>query len=261
MSARDPDRATPGGGDVTDDGFLGGRLRILQPRGGYRAGIDPVLLAAAVPARPGESVLDLGCGVGTAALCLGWRVAELALSGLELQPDYAALARQNAARNGIAFGVHEGDLGQMPPALRRAFDHVIANPPYFAHQGGTPARDAGRETALREATPIALWMASAGRRLRPGGHLTLVQLAERLPDVLAALGPGFGSVVVLPVVPRADRPATRILLRARKGGRGAFRLLSPLVLHEGPAHDGDRESFRPEVSAVLRDGAALAAFG
>ena len=99
------------------------------------------------------------------------------------------------------------------------------------------------------------------RRLRPGGHLTLVQLAERLPDVLAALGPGFGSVVVLPVVPRADRPATRILLRARKGGRGAFRLLSPLVLHEGPAHDGDRESFRPEVSAVLRDGAALAAFG
>ena len=122
---------TDTGADWREDGFLGGRLRIAQPVRGYRAGADAVMLAAACPARPGESVLELGCGAGVALLCLGARVPGLALTGLELQPAYAALARRNAAANGIAARVAEGDLAHMPALLRgESFDHVIANPPY-----------------------------------------------------------------------------------------------------------------------------------
>ena len=153
--------------ETTTDGFLGGRLSILQPRHGYRAAMDPVLLAAAVPARAGEAVLELGCGVGVASLCLGARVAGLRLAGVERQADYAALARANALQNGIAFDVELADLAALPPALRaRSFDHVIANPPYFPAGGGTPARDPGREGALREETPLALWVDAGLRRLR-----------------------------------------------------------------------------------------------
>ncbi|MFN3294855.1 MAG: tRNA1(Val) (adenine(37)-N6)-methyltransferase, partial [Gemmobacter sp.] len=187
------------------------------------------------------------------------RVAGLRLSGLELQPEYAELARHNACVSGISLEVHEGDLRDMPPALRIPFDHVIANPPYFAPQDGTAARDPGRETAQREATPLADWLAAARRRLQPGGWLTLIQLADRLPDLLAGME-GFGAVSVLPLAPRPGRPANRVILRARKGARGPFRLLAPLILHDGPAHDGDRENYSPAARAVLRDGAALAGF-
>jgi tRNA1Val (adenine37-N6)-methyltransferase len=243
--------------DLSDDGFLGQRLRILQPREGYRAATDPVLLAASVPASAGQSVLDLGCGAGVASLCLGARVAGLRLTGLERQPAYAELARRNAQRNGIALTVVEGDLAAPPPALHQPFDHVIANPPYFPTGGGTAASDPGREAALREDTPLAVWLDAATRRLAPGGWLTLIQLATRLPDLLSALDSRLGSVAVLPLQPREGRAATRVILRARKGGRAAFRLLAPMVLHAGAAHDGDRDSFTPEAQAVLRQGADI----
>ncbi len=244
--------------ELSEDMFLGGRLRISQPVAGYRAAMDPVLLAAAVPARAGDSVLELGCGAGVASLCLGYRVPGLRLAGLEVQPAYAALARRNAAANGQAFAVHDGDLAALPAELRlESFDHVIANPPYFSAGSGTPAADPGRETAQREATPLALWLSVALRRLRPGGWLTLIQSAERVPELLAGLGTGAGSVTLLPVAPRPDRAANRVILRARKGGRGAFRLAPPLILHEGAAHPGDCDHHSALARAVLRDGAAL----
>lgn len=244
--------------ELSDDKFLCGRLRLLQPVKGYRAATDPVLLAAACPAEPGQSVLDLGCGAGAAALCLGLRMPGLELSGLELQPAYADLARRNAARNAIPVEVHEGDLNRMPPALRRDFDHVIANPPYYP-AGGSPSPIPARARAMQVDTPLSAWVAAATRRLRPGGWLTLICGADGLPEVLAALPPKLGSCSVLPLAPREGRAALRILLRARKGGRAPFRLLAPFVIHQGAAHDGDRESYTPAANAVLRDGADLLA--
>lgn len=244
--------------ELTCDGFLGGRLRIWQPVAGYRAAMDPVLLAAAVPARAGQSVLELGCGAGVASLCLGARVAALNLTGLELQPGYAALARRNAGANGQDVTVFEGDLDAPPPLLRAlCFDHVIANPPYFATRDGTPAADAGRERAQREATPLATWMDAATRRLCPGGHLTVIQAAERLPDLLRALDDRVGDISVLPIAPRIGRPAGRVILRARKGVRGAFRLLPPFILHEGAEHLRDGDDLTGAARAILRDGAGL----
>jgi tRNA1Val (adenine37-N6)-methyltransferase len=242
--------------ELSRDAFLGGRLHLWQPLKGYRAATDPVLLAAACPAAPGKTVLDLGCGAGTAALCLATRVPGVLLTGLELQPDYAALARRNAAENGLALEVVEGDLAAMPAALRRGFDHVIANPPYYP-KGGTPSPQPGRDLALRAEVPLAEWVAAAARRLSPGGWLTMILGTDGLPEVLAALSPRLGSAAVLPLAARKDRPALRVILQARKGGRAGFRLLAPLILHEGAAHDGDRDSFAPKVAAVLRRGDSI----
>ena len=244
--------------DVSDDKFLCGKLRLWQPLKGYRAATDPVLLAAACPAVAGQSLLDLGCGAGAAALCLGARVPGLVLSGLELQPGYADLARRNAARNGQALEVVEGDLTRMPAALRHGFDHVIANPPYYA-AGGTPSPTPARALAMQIALPLSAWVEAASRRLVPGGWLTLICGVDGLPAVLAAMGTKLGSASVLPLAARDGRPALRILLRARKGGRAAFRLLAPFVIHQGAVHDGDRESYTPAANAVLRDGADLLA--
>lgn len=244
--------------DLTQDRFLDGRLIVAQPRAGYRAAMDPVLLAAACGAAPGEAVLELGCGVGVASLCLGWRVRDLRLVGLELQPAYAALARANAAANGIALDVIEGDLTAMPTALREtSFDHVIANPPYFAPASGTAAADPGRETAQREATPLASWIAAGYRRLKPGGWITLIQNADRLPDLLQALAEKGGSISVLPIAPRRARPAGRVIVQARKGARGPFRLLSPLVLHAAADHAADAEDLTIVAQDVLRRGMKL----
>lgn len=243
---------------LSRDAFLGGRLQVWQPRHGYRAGVDPVLLAAAVDAKAGQSVLDLGCGVGVASLCLGVRVPGLRLYGVEIQPDYAALARRNAAAAGLDFEVTEADLAALPPDLRqRRFDHVIANPPYFERGRSVPASDAGRETAMGEGTALADWVAVAARRAVDGGYVTFIQRAERLPALMAAMAARLGSLVLLPLIPRRGREAQLVLLRGRKGGRAAFRLADPVLMHAGARHDRDGEDYAPTISAVLRDGAAL----
>ncbi len=245
--------------DLTRDAFLGGRLHLLQPREGYRAGVDPVLLAASVNARPGQSVLELGCGAGAAALCLATRVHGLDLWGVELQCGYADLARRNATQNDIPFNVVCADLSDLPHPVRgMRFDHVIANPPYFRPGAHSIARDSGRGIALSEQqTPLADWLAVAARRLAPKGYLHMIQRADRLPDMLAGCAGRLGSLEVLPLAARTGRPPGMVILRARKEGRAPFCLHAPCLIHAGERHERDAESYSPEISAVLRQGAAL----
>jgi tRNA1(Val) A37 N6-methylase TrmN6 len=243
---------------LTQDAFLDGRLTILQPAKGYRAGVDPVLLAAAVPAISGQSVLDLGCGVGVASLCLGARVAGLKLTGIEVQREYADLARQNAAANDIALEVVTADLTAPPFALRqRRFDHVIANPPYHDRTTSTASVNPGRDTALGGKSFLSDWIGFASRRLAPSGHLTLIQRIERLPEILAALDGRLGSVVVRPLVARRNRAATLCLVQAKKGGRAAFQLSSALIMHDGDKHLAGTTDFSAELHEILRNAAEL----
>lgn len=244
--------------ELSTDDFLGGRLRISQPKHGYRAGIDPVLLAASVPARAGDTVLELGCGVGTAMLCLGRRVPGVRLTGIELQSAYAELAQRNALQNDLKAEVITADLAELPECItRRQFSHVIANPPYFDRRASTPAQDAGRETALGEDLPLAAWVAVAAKRVAPKGYVSFIHRAERLPDLLKASAAHLGSIEVLPLIPRPGRDARLILLRGRKGGRADFRLHHGWILHEGDVHPGDRENYTNATVCVLRDGVAL----
>ena len=244
--------------ELSHDAFLGGRLVIAQPRGGYRAGVDPVLLAASVPARAGDRVLDLGCGGGVAGLCLAARVPGVRLTGLEVQPAYADLARRNATLNDIALDVVTGDLSNMPDVLRQQqFDHVIANPPYFDRHQSTPACDAGREQALGEGVSLADWVRAAARRAAQKGSVTFIQRAERLPDLMTAAMIHLGSLEVLPLIPRRGRAARLVLLRGRKGGRADLRLHDGWLLHEGPEHVQDGEKYTDMTDQVLRNAADL----
>ncbi|MFD1794559.1 methyltransferase [Paracoccus aurantiacus] len=238
------------------DDFLGGRLRIEQPCSGYRAGADAVMLAAACPARPGESVLELGCGAGVASLCLAARVPGAVLTGIERDHDYAAFARSNAKRNSMAFHVVVSDLAEMPRDLRETrFDHVMMNPPFFPD--GTRSPDATRATARHEETPLATWMDVGLRRLLPGGTMTIIHLAQRLDSILQALAGRAGAVAILPIAARKGRDAGRVIVQARKGARGPLRLLPPFIMHEGQAHLRDAESLTADAQAVLRHAVAL----
>lgn len=245
-------------GELTRDAFLDARIHLWQPRDGYRAAVDPVLLAAFVPARAGERVLDLGCGVGTAALCLAARVPDLVLEGLEVQPAYAALARRNAAENGVGLVVHEGDLRHPPSALRAvAFDQVMTNPPYLP-PGAPAAADAGRDRANREGeAALGDWIGAGLRRLREGGWLTIVHRADRLGEILAGLAGRAGSVEVVPVAARRGAAATRVLVRGRKGRGRDLRLWGPLTLHRDEPGKPGRSVYTGRAQDLLRGAGEL----
>jgi tRNA1(Val) A37 N6-methylase TrmN6 len=245
---------------VTDDAFLDGRLRVLQPATGYRAGLDGVLLAATVEARPGSQVLDVGAGVGVVGLCVAQRLPDVRIAMVERDAGLAALARRNVERNGLAnlARVIEADVVQplrASPELAAAaesFDHVLANPPFHIEGRGTGSGDPVKAGAnAMPAGALDAWVRFMAAMARPGGLLTLIHRAEALPEVLAALDGRFGAIVVVPVHPREGEPAVRILVRAVKASRAPLQLRPCLVLHNAD------HSFRPRIAAVLRDGAEL----
>lgn len=239
--------------DLTHDDFLGGAVSLWQPRKGYRAGVDAVLLAAAVPAKPGQTVLELGCGVGTAARCLEARVPGVKVTGVEVQAEYAKLAK----RNGVAE-VFQADLRHLPDDLRqRQFHHVMMNPPYFDRAQGHKAEDTGRDIGRAGDTPLADWLDIAIKRTGPKGHVTLIQHISRLPEVFAAIEGRLGSLILRPIAPREGRDPNLFLMQGQQDGRAPFQMIRPVVLHDGPKHSADRESYTPEVRQILRNAASL----
>ncbi len=246
---------------LTDDAFLGGRLRILQPRKGFRAGVDSVLLAAAVPARPGERVFEAGTGPGVAALCLLKRVEGARVVGVEANPDYAELARLNASRNDLAdaFEVITGDALRAgkrdgPAELQPGtFDHAFANPPYHAADAAQPSPHADKASAhvLMEA-PLADWVRALARMVRPKGAITIIQPTAALPELLAAMREAkLGEIAITPIWPRAGEPAIRVLVRARRNVRTPAKLSPGLTLHKSG------NAFTEEAERILRHGAAF----
>ncbi len=244
--------------EIVADAFLGGRLRIRQTARGYRAGSDTVFLAAAVPASPGNSVLDLGTGAGAALLCLMARVPALVVTGIDRDPGHVGLARENLGLNRLEGTVLEADIACMPKSVTsRRFDHVMFNPPYFDRRAGSACREPEREAGRSGAGSTGDWIDAGLRRTRPGGTLTFIQRIEHLPRMLAAAGTRLGNVRVLPMQPRRSRPAKLFILQGRKGSKGAFRLLPPIILHEGDRHLADGSGYTEAANAVLRDAAGL----
>lgn len=237
---------------TTHDRFLGGKVTAQQPAKGYRAGIDAVLLAASVPAKPGEGVLELGCGVGVASMCLAARVPDLHVTGVEVQESYAFLARTN--------GVHVvcADLRALPADLRNTqFNHVMMNPPYFERDKGSAAPDAGRDIAMAGSTPLSDWIDVAAKRLAPKGFFTMILRMERLPEVLSLLQGRLGSVVLRPIAAREGTAPHLFLLQARHAGNAPFQMRPNLIMHDGTMHDVDRENYTEQVRGILRDGAGF----
>jgi tRNA1(Val) A37 N6-methylase TrmN6 len=246
--------------DVTTDAVLGGRLHLTQPRRGHRVGHDAILLAAVTPARGGERVVDLGAGVGAAGLAVASRVSDVTVTLVEIDPALAALAADNAQHNGLAERARAVVLDVAAPA--RAFAaaglpaesamRVLMNPPFNdpARQRTSP-EPARRVAHVLPAGALARWVRTAARLLRPRGTLSLIWRADGLAEVLQALEPAFGDVMILPVHPKPAAPAIRILVRATKSSRAPLALLPGLVLNDDAGHP------TPEADAVLRGHAVL----
>jgi tRNA1(Val) A37 N6-methylase TrmN6 len=241
---------------LTEDSLLGGRVRLRQPATGYRAAIDPVFLAASVDAGSQDLVLDMGCGVGAATLCLATRVPGCRVAGFDVQRDLVRLASDNVALNDLAgrVSVMHGDL--LNPPMRLApggFDHVMANPPFLEAGTATPPADPSAATATQEgAADLAVWVRVALAMVRAKGSLTFIHRADRLETLLGLLAGRAGEIVIYPLWPGNGKPAKRVIVRARKQIATPTRLIPGLTLHRA---DG---GFTAEADAVLRQGAALA---
>ncbi len=238
---------TEPGGPFTEDGFLGGKLRLRQLKSGHRAGHDAILLAAATSARSSDRVVELGAGVGAAGLALAKRVPGIELVLVEIDAALAELARGNAAANAIAAEVVVLDVmsgagefagaGMAPDSV----DSVLMNPPFNDAARHRASPDKSREIAhvAGDAT-LEIWIHAARRMLKSGGVLTMIWRADGLAELLAALDRGFGSLAILPVHGDAASPAIRVLVRAIKGGKAPLRLHAALI-HNDEAATPDRQ--------------------
>ena len=233
---------------LTEDKLLGGRVKLLQPRGGFRAALDPVLLAAFIPTRSGEQVLELGCGTGAAFLCLNVRIPGLDIVAVDRDPAVSELAQRNAALNLLPAAILAADVRDLRNLA--PIHHAFANPPYWS--GGTPSPKAARRQAAHEDATLGEWVQAMARPLRHKGTCSLVLPAARFAEAAAALREaGCGAIRLLPLWPRVGIAARRILIQGRRGGMGPDEVLPGLVLHQP---DG---TFTEAAQAVLRDGAAL----
>jgi tRNA1(Val) A37 N6-methylase TrmN6 len=251
-----PPHAVPA--SLTEDGFLGGRLKLLQPEKGFRAGIDSVFLAAAVPCAPGETVYEAGIGAGVAALCLLARNPGIQMTGIELGARYALLCEENARRNGFeaSLKVIRADLRD---ALRRdaiampapgSFSHAMANPPFHEEGKSTPSPNLLKAQAHAFGpADLELWVKVLHSMVQMRGTVTLVYKAEALGKLLDVMEERFGDIRVAPLHPRLGAPATRVIVQGIKGSKAPLQLLQGMVLHEASGR------FTPEAEAVLRDGA------
>ena len=224
--------------ETTDGTLLGGRLGYRQFRHGYRTGIEPVLLAAAVPARPGQRVLEAGCGAGAAIMCLCARVPGLTGIGIEADPATAALARHNWAANGLSgLLLHETRLPDLPADIG-CFDHVFANPPW--HRATASASPDPRRDLARRAPPglLEAWIPPLARLLRPGGSLTMMLPAARHAQATAVMvgSAELGAITLTPFWPRADAGAKIVLLHGQAGARADSTVNPGVTLH----HPGGR---------------------
>ena len=240
--------------ELTDDEFLGGRVKLWQPKDGFRAGLDSVMLASAVGAKRGAQVCDLGIGAGAASLCLASRVGDVRITGIEIDHDLAELARANGARNRCkALEVIEADILARPRQLpRQSFDHVITNPPFFDIARGTRAPQGAKARATSaHAKDLETWLRFGRALVKGGGWVTAILPPEQLPVALTALAPGGLGTEITPIWSKTGEPAKRVIIRVRTNARAALRLLPGIVLH---GTDGKPTR---EAEAVLRHGEAL----
>lgn len=239
--------------DAIDTALLNGRVRLWQPADGYRAGMDAALLAAAVPARPGQRVFEAGCGAGAVMLSLHARHPGISVTGLERDAAMAELARVNAARNGADAQVITGEVAAGFRALGlERFDWAMSNPPFFDDPGALRAPAPGKRGAWMADDGLQAWTDLLLAATRDGGGIAMIHRADRLADILALLGAKAGSFTVTGVHPYADQPAKRVIVRAIRGGKAPLKLTPPLILHDrtGAKHT-------PMAEAVLRGEAAL----
>lgn len=225
------------------------RVRLYQPDGGFRTSLDSVMLAAACPAKTGEHILDMGCGVGGAGFCVLRRVDGTRLTGVEIQGDHVDLARQNIDLNGMSGRATFtcSDIRNFKTDER--FDHVICNPPYMDAGTHTPSPQAARAMANghQDDVDIRDWVDVAFNNLQSNGTLTVIHRADMVDKIILAMGKRFGATEIIPLWPHAGEAAKRVIVRSIKDRRSPATMHPGIVLHEA---DG---KYTKRTDSILRD--------
>ncbi len=239
----------------TSDAFLDGRLRVLQPAGGFRAGLDSVLLGASVRGAAG-TLLDLGSGAGVAGLVALAHHRELNACFADIDPAMVGLSARNIEANDFAERARAVRADAADAAGCRAlgpdpFDIVIANPPFFEQGAATVPADAETAHSL-PAGDLDRWVATAAACARGGGEVIFIHRAASLAPLAAALARRLGGIEILPLAPHPGATANRVLMRGVKGSRAPLALLAPIAIHRAPGG-----AFSERIEAVLRGRARL----
>jgi tRNA1(Val) A37 N6-methylase TrmN6 len=239
---------------LTRDAFLGGRLNVSQLQHGFRAGLDSVLLGAAV-SETSRTLLDLGAGAGTAALVAMAHNPALTATLVDADRQMTVLAAANLRDNEFHQRARPITLDVTAPGKQRAaaglpsdhFTTVIANPPFFDPERGTAPSEARAAARHMGEGDLEGWVKTAASHCAPDGEVIFIDAAQALPMLLQSFAARFGAIKVLPITPRENAAATRILVRGIKGSRAPLTLLASRALHEAESRD-----FRPEFEAILR---------
>lgn len=243
--------------ETVEVSFLNKSIRLLQPKTGFRTSFDSVVLAASCPASDTDRVLDLGSGVGGAALCLLKRVPSLSVAGVDIQTDYVELAQQNATLNKMHDRVHfiHGDIKTFDvedPSKR--YNHVICNPPYLDHGSHLISPDKGKAIASGHLEPEATiedWVLAAHRCLFSKGSLTMIHRMDKLDKIITALNRRFGSIEIIPLWSRDKQAAKRVVVIAVKDSK------TPISMHPGLSVHDDQGEYTDYANMILKDAQSM----
>ena len=227
--------------EITRDTLLRGRVKLLQPRHGFRSSLDPVLLAGFI-VPPFGYFLDIGCASGALSFLLLARDAMANGEGVEIQPRLAALAEQGAKENGLGerFKLVMGDVRAQGAVAARAFDLVATNPPFRPVGAGVLSPLSERAMANHEVTlALGEWLDVAVAALRPGGRLATIFPFDRWEELRGGLeARGFFVARAREVVPRAGVAPHRILVEAARSAVKT-QLDPPLLVHDGSGYSAE----------------------
>ena len=237
------------------DAFHRGDFFLVQPAAkGHRAGMDAMMLAAAVPSGFTGRLADLGAGAGAAGLAVVSRCSGVRALLVERVPEMAAFARLTLAHpaNGRIHGraeVLEADVTLTGKARLAAgladdsCDYALMNPPFNAAVD-RPSPDALRRAAhVMDDDLFERWLRTAAAIVRPRGGLAVIARPQSLSAILAAMKGRFGNAQIVPIQPRATEPAIRVVVRAMRASRAPLSLMPALVMHDA---SGDRFSERAD---------------
>lgn len=179
----------------------------------FPLGADSLALGAFCSRKPGDKVLDLGCGAGLLLLLCARRTPAAALWGVELDPHAAGLARKNLSDNGLAGEVLAADLRTAD--LPSDFDLIVSNPPWYP-----PGTGAAGGPGRMEGCALPELCQAAAKALRPKGRFALCHPPARLADLLCALRTAGLEPKRLRLCRHApDKPPYAVLVEAVKGGK------------------------------------------
>ena len=225
---------------VTEDCILNGKLKLKQPQCGYRIAIDPLILASSVAINANQSVLDVGCGVGTISLILKKRNESQIIDAIDIDSLMCSLCEQNAKDNNLEISVSNHSVEH---PLNKSYDCIVTNPPFYDHKNFRVSQT--KTLANFETVALDVWINFCIKHLNQNGRFYIIHIPERLSDILRCIKNHLGKIEITSIHAYKDQCAKRIIVSAKKGSNEQLKILSPKIIHNS---DG---TFSEEMAKIM----------